>query len=298
MAGAQVLFTSNLDTSTGWTTVQEATPSSLATYGYDYSALGIPASPNGGGTTIGLRMAANTTATVQAITAATVATFTGIYRVTFDFWGNSVGPFPAGGTGSTEYIGGGVGFSGTNPRAGASLLTTIEGGSGVDWRLDKGATAQTIASGSYNSAVASRDGNDPFFSGAFIGQSAPAAQTTLFPTIQTGTIGNGSVGFKWYVMQIDVDSSAGTAAFSIINPTNNASSLIGTLTQTGGAVAVTGSGSLTLLDSFTSVSNSNLANDLVFAVFDNYSVVQIPEPTGMALLGLATIVLGRRRARA
>lgn len=141
VAHSQILFTSTLDTPVGWTTVQEATPSSLATYGYDYSSVGIPASPNGGGTTLGLRLAANANGTVQAITAATLLSFTGQYRVTFDFWGNSVGPFPGGGTGSTEFLGGGVGFSGTAPRAGASLLMSGEGGSSsVDWRLDKGTT--------------------------------------------------------------------------------------------------------------------------------------------------------------
>lgn len=295
VAHSQVLFTSTLDTSTGWTTIQEAVPSSMATYGYNYSAIGIPASPNGGGSTIGLRLAANTNTTVQAITAATTATFTGNYRVNFDFWGNTVGPLPVGGTGSTEYVGGGVGFSGTTPRAGASLLTTIEGGSATDWRLDKGATAQTVASGSYNPAIISRDGGDPYFSSAFIGQSPPAAQTTLFPATQTGTIANGSTGFKWYVMQIDVDSTAGTASFSILNPTTSVLTNIGTLTQTGGAVAVTGSGSLTLLDAFTSVSNSSLTDDLVFGIYDNYTVTQIPEPSGAMLLGLACLFMNRRR---
>lgn len=292
---SQVLFASNLDSSTGWTTVQEAAPSSAATFGYNYSAIGIPASPNGGGSTTGLRLAANSNTTIQAITAATTANFSGNYRVKFDFWGNTVGPLPGGGTGSTEYVGGGVGFSGTAPRAGASLLTTIEGGSTIDWRLDKGAAAQAIAGGPYNPAILSRDGADPYFSAAFIGQSPPAPQTALFPLTQTGTIANGSTGFKWYTMQIDVDSIAGTAAFGIINPTSSVLTNIGTLTQTGGAVAVTGSGSLTLLDGFTSVSNANLTDDLVFAIYDNYSVTQVPEPTGMMLLGLSCLAMTRRR---
>ena len=286
---AQVLFTSNLDTNAGWSVVQEAVPSSSATFGFNYSTLGIPASPNGGGSTTGLRMAANTNTTIQAITAATTATFTGNYRVTFDMWGNSAGPFPAGGTGSTEYIGGGVGFSGTSPRAGASLLTTIEGGSATDWRLDKGAAAQAIAvGGPYNPAILSRDGGDPYFSAAFPGQTPPVVQA------QVGTVTNGAIGFKWYSMQIDVDGTAGTATFSILNPSTNVLTNIGTLTQTGGAVAVTGSGSLTLLDAFTSVSNADLNADMVFAIYDNYRVV-VPEPSSMLLLGLSGLLIGRRR---
>jgi hypothetical protein len=95
---AQILFQSDLNSSTGWTIVQE-TPSSLATFGYDYSVVGIPPSPNGGGTTLGLRLAANNNTSVQAITAATTATFSGQFRVTFDFWGNTNGPLPGGGNG-------------------------------------------------------------------------------------------------------------------------------------------------------------------------------------------------------
>ena len=34
----------------------------------------------------------------------------GPYTVQFDFWINANGPFPAGGRGSTEYVGGAVGF--------------------------------------------------------------------------------------------------------------------------------------------------------------------------------------------
>src|SRR5262245_44066181 len=74
---AQILFQSDLDTNTGWTVLQEPAPSSQATFGYDYSFLGIPPSPNGGGSTIGLRLAANTNASIQAITAATTASFSG-----------------------------------------------------------------------------------------------------------------------------------------------------------------------------------------------------------------------------
>ena len=161
-AHSQILFQSNLDTNTGWTVLQEAVPSSLANFGFDYSALGIPPSPNGGGTTFGLRLAANANSTIQAITAATTATFSGQFRVTFDFWGNTNGPLPGGGTGSTEHVGGGVGFSGTAPRKGASMLTSIEGGvgsTGLDWRLDKDAAAQPLSSGFYNPAITSLDVN-------------------------------------------------------------------------------------------------------------------------------------------
>jgi hypothetical protein len=292
-AHGQTLFQSNLDTNTGWTIFQEAAPSSLATFGFDYSTLGIPASPNGGGTTQGLRLAANANGTIQAITAATTATFSGQFRVTFDFWGNTNGPLPAGGTGSTEYLGGGVGFSGTVPRKGASLLTSMEGGAATDWRLDKDAASQPLSTGFYNPGITSLDvtattsGNPGFyFTTPFPGQQAPAVQGIA------GTALNGTIAFGWHTMTILADSNAGTADFTI-DSTN-----IGTLTQATGALSIAGSGTLTLLDSFVSISNSDLAADQVFAVFDNYNVIAVPEPTGgVTLLGALGLLSFRRFRR-
>ena len=292
-----IVFESDLDTDGGWFIVQEVTnPSSRATFGYDYSGMGIPPSPNGGGSTIGLRLAANALGNVQAITAATTATFSGQYLVTFDFWGNTNGPLPVGGTGSTELLGGGVGFSGALPRKGASSLISIEGNvgttTGIDWRLDKDAAAQVLTSGFYNPAITSLNvtaatSTDPsfFFNGPFPGQSAPAVQGVA------GTAYNGTIAFGWHTMSILVDSDAGTAQFTID------STLLGTLTQTGGAVSTAGSGSLTLLDSFNSISSSDLTSDPVFAVFDNYKVESVPEPAVASLLALSALPLLRRRRR-
>ena len=50
------LFTSDLDDGTGWGVV--ADEDTEYSFGFDYSPFGIPAAPNGTGTT-GLRMAAN-----------------------------------------------------------------------------------------------------------------------------------------------------------------------------------------------------------------------------------------------
>lgn len=293
---AQVLFSSTLDTSTGWVLAGETVPSSLATFGYDYSVMGIPAAPSGTGTT-GLRMAANANGTIQALTASTTATFTtGQFRITFDFWANTNGPLPGGGTGSTELLGGGVGYSGTTPRAGASLLVSGEGGLTQDYRMDKSAAAQALgATGAlYNPAFTSLNVNaassatpaNPF-TAAFPGQSAPAAQSGT-----TGTALNGTVAFAWHTMTILADVDAGTASFWIDNLS------IGTLNQSGTTVSIAGSGSLTILDSAgTSISNADLSADLVFALFDNYKVEAVPEPSGLALLGLTGLTLLSRRRR-
>lgn len=285
---AQILFQSDLDSNTGWNVFQEATnPSSLATFGYDYSPLGIPASPNGGGTTTGLRLAANALGAIQAITAATTTTFSGQYRVTFDFWGNSDL-----GSAGTEYAGGGVGFSGIAPRKGASAITTIEGGAATDWRLDIDASSQGLATGYYNPSIISLNVNsttsgDPnfFFTGPF-----PAQQ----PPIQQGISGfpfNGTIAFGWHTMTILADSVAGTASFTID------STFLGTLDQHLTAVSIAGAGSLTLLDSFASISNADLTADLVFGLFDNYKVEQVPEPNAAFLVGLSALTLARRRRR-
>jgi hypothetical protein len=166
---------------------------------------------------------------------ATAATFSGQFRVTFDFWGNT----NLGGTGSTELLGGGVGFSGSAPRKGASFLTSIEGGVGgtnpLDWRLDKDATGQTLSTGFYNPAITSlsidaTSSANPsfFFTGPFPGQSAPAIQGT------TGTALNGTIAFGWHTVTILADSNAGTAQFTVD------STYLGTLNQSLGALSIAG----------------------------------------------------------
>lgn len=213
--------------------------------------------------------------------------------MTFDFWGNTNGPLPAGGTGSTEYLGGGVGFSGTAPRKGAGALTTMEGGAATDWRLDIDAQSQGLAPGYYNPLISSLNVNsttsaDPnsFFTGPFPGQQAPAIQGT------SGTALNGTIAFGWHTMTILADTVAGTAEFTID------STLLGTLDQRATPVSIEGAGSLTLLDSFTSVSDADLPSDLVFAVFDNYKVEVVPEPTVASLLALSAFTFLRRRRKA
>ena len=92
-------------------------------------------------------------------------------------------------------------------------------------------------------------------------------------------------------MTIEADSLAGTAKFTID------STYLGTLDQSLTIVDIEGAGSLTLLDAFTSVSSGDLTTDLVFAVFDNYKVEVIPEPSIGALIAASPILWLRRRRR-
>jgi len=273
-ARAEVLFESSLDTGAGWVVLQELAPSSTAAFGFDYAPLGIPPAPGGDGSTRGLRLAANANGTIQAITAATAGSFFGPHVVTVDFWGNTNGPLPAGGTGSTEFLGGGVGFNtlAEVPRSGASLLVSMEGNAATDWRLDKGAASQLLTTGFYNPAITSLNvtgatSADPgfFFTAPFPGRPAPAAQAGT-----AGTPFNGTVAFGWHTLTILANAAPGTAEFWVD------ATLIGRLSAGKTGITTEGAGSLTLLDPFTSVSSSDLNADLVFALFDNYRVQTLP----------------------
>jgi hypothetical protein len=295
----QVLFSDGFDSDANWTT--QGTADTTAQFGYDYSTMGIPPSPNGGGTTVGLRMTANeTSGAANEISALpTGLTVSGLYEIQFDFWANANGPFPDGGGGSTEFIGGGAGFNGGEPgRDGASLIVTGEGGSSRDYRLYKNSGEQFIESEQYNPALESTNGSDPVFAAAFPGQSAPSLQQSNYAQ-QTGSTRDGSAGFAWRTMKILVDSDAvgvgatndpGIARFEIDGL------WIGTVDNSNGGAVVdmTGGVGVIYADLFDSVSDNA---ELSFGLFDNFVVTQVPEPAGLTLLGLGglLVLLTRRR---
>lgn len=274
------LFESNLDTNTGWVIRNHA--DTAYEFGWDFTSMGIPASP--GGSTAGLKMEANITAGSAAyVWAVTEDTFSGQYAIEFDMWINANGPFPGGGGGSTEFIGGGAGR--VDPlwaMDGGSLLVDGEGGSTRDYRMYKHTGEQYAASGQYTGP--SQDGSDAHYADHFPGQQAPAWQQANYGQ-QTGAVKDGSIGFAWRHMIITVDSDAGTANFAIDGLS------IGTLdTNIGNPVELAGHAQLIYADMFSSVSD-NAA--LSFGVFDNFVVT--PEPTSLTLLALGCVALLRRR---
>src|SRR3954470_18791916 len=116
---AVTLFSDDFDSNTSANyTPNVSSSDTRVTFAYDYSPDGIPASPHSaGGTTRGLKLEANivSPAATEGLTL-TPSSFSasGDYKVTFDLWMNANGPFPGGGTGSTEFVTAGVGYDGSS----------------------------------------------------------------------------------------------------------------------------------------------------------------------------------------
>ena len=113
---AQTLYSDNfdLDSSLDWA-VSSSSKDTSTIFFWDYSALGIPSAPHSvGGTTRGLRFAVNMAdAAAAGISASPLGqSFSGDYTLSFDLWINANGPFPGGGTGSTEFFTAGVSVPG------------------------------------------------------------------------------------------------------------------------------------------------------------------------------------------
>src|SRR5687767_3219559 len=120
-AQGQVLFQDNFDTTpaSAWTVVGRGS-GDVATIGFDYSTLGIPAAPNSAGTTVGAILYGNQPGNPQPSNPATTGvsilptgqSFSGDYQLRYDVWQNYPGPYPAGGQGSTHLTGAGLNASG------------------------------------------------------------------------------------------------------------------------------------------------------------------------------------------
>ncbi|TWT91071.1 hypothetical protein Mal64_14700 [Pseudobythopirellula maris] len=253
-ASAQVLFENDLSSGAGWSLVHEDDPSdNFATFGFDYSTFGIPEAPNtkpGDGATSGLQMIVNRDLErINSVAAfPTGMSFSGKYTYQFDLWMNCIGPFPLGGSGSTEMGGGAVGFDNTSttPLSGASLLVTGEGGDSADWRLYAHDEAQafsthidpeTEVNDLYAPELphANANAND-YLGPIFPGKTAPAAQTDPNPPVptngldQSGTLADGTIGFRWVTFKYTVDTDAGTAFVQATDAETDVTADIGTFT--------------------------------------------------------------------
>lgn len=272
----QTLFADGFDVNTAanWITNRSSTDTRV-TFNYDYSADGIGSAPNSAGsTTRGVKFEANM---VNGVTAAinispVGQSFGGDYRLHFDMWINANGPFPLGGTGSTEHLTAGVGTAGNSVQwspgsaDGVWFATDGEGQAtdtstaSPDWRAYVGSTLQAAISGVYVGGTESnvRGNGHPYYASAFPGgQTAPASQQIAHPQ-QTGGLAVGTVGFAW--RDVVVNRTGGTVEWFIdglkIAAINNA-----TLTASNIFVGY--------WDSFTSLSDNQA---LSFGLVDNVRV--------------------------
>jgi hypothetical protein len=213
-----VVFADDFDTDTAaqWTLNRSSVANTRVTFNYDYAADGIPAAPNSvGGTTRAVKFEANMTgSTTAALSLSPVGqSFSGDYRLRFDMWMNANGPFPGGGTGSTEYLTAGLGTAGNRVQWTGSgstadgywFVVSGEGGASdtsapADYGAYSGTGIQSAASGVYASGTDSnaRGNVNPYYTTAFPGgQTPPPLQQANYPTKQTGALAAGTVGFAW-----------------------------------------------------------------------------------------------------
>src|SRR5262245_45441803 len=224
---AAPLFSDNFNTAASaanYSLVSTDATSSFATYAYDYSVMGIPSAPHSGdGTTKGLKLDANfsTPNAAEAISVFTNASYSGDYRVRFDAWLNVNGPFPDGGSGSTNYLTAGVGGDGTtnnfvaNTGFGGWTAVNGENGSGIDYRLYKDATLQGVATAQYAAGTAAnaRNGLNGYYDqlgNVDVSNLPVQGANNGGPAQQNGTSFKGSFGMAWHEVKLVVDPDGGT----------------------------------------------------------------------------------------
>lgn len=277
-AAAQVLYTSELNSNDGWTIV--ADEDTDYEFDFDYTTFGIPANPNSSASaTTGLKLAANLEdpAAAAAISATpTGFSASGSYQVKADFWLN----FNTSG-GTTEYQGAFVGYDPAgSPINGIGILGDSDGDSGSDYRIY-----------SAGAQVAARNNSEADIAAAFPGATVPALQSddTQFDPINVSvTAADGTLGFAWHTLTIDVNGTTGMVDLSIND------FLMGTVDSSADPSALEGGIALSFADLFSSVSTKP---EFSFGIFDNVSVTQVPEPNSMVLAAFGILAIGCVRRR-
>jgi len=335
-ASAAILYSDNfnVDSSANWTVnIAPSTPAAVATqqqatFAYDYSALGIPPAP-GSSDTLGLRLRANipgsaaspvTTRPGQTLSGLSVSptgqNFGSNYQAKFYAWSNFNGAPNASGLadnanseGGTNNVMFAIGTSGTVPLVvgntglaaspaamdAIGFATTGDGGITNDYRIYP-ASGTIVPSGDSRYAAGATSNTALYYQGLFGTHTAPAGQQAVataeygsdaFPT-QAGATQAGAFGFAWHkvlltklnnIVTWDVDD----ARIATIDTS--------TITLGGANIALGES------DVNTSTTRHPI---LLFTVFDNLVVSDVPEPACgfLLLVGLAAGMISRRGRRA
>ena len=294
-----VVFSDDFDsnTSANWVTNESSADNSVV-FNYNYANDGIASAPHSsGGTTKGVRFQANlTAAVVAAINISPVGqSFAGDYRLHFDMWINTDGPFPGGGSGSTEFLTAGIGTTGHNVQWTGSPTTAdgywfsvdAEGGvSGTsttsgDYLGYIGTAGQQPSAGIYYAGTdtTAHDNANPYYLAGYPGgQSAPALQQSTYGN-QTGALALGTVGFTWHDVIVSRKGSVVDWAIDGIKV-----STISNATFTANNVFIG------FWDPFASLSANNAES---FGLVDNVRVEQpIAGPTITAQTTNLTVVQG------
>lgn len=284
-ASAQELFRDQMIDRSAWGI--NNTSDTVATFNYDYSADGIPEAPSSLGSdvaTAGLKLEANTSASAGHYMSLYPLgeSYTGNYRLRFDAWTNyDVNERINGGSaGTTEFIGGGVGYDNTSTDVGvgAQLIFTNDGGSGSDWRAFEDGTFIDGA----DMTAGSRNGFDAHYSDFLPGVTPPAGQSQ--DAFVDGVAG--SPGFQW--ITVDMEVYYDTVVVNIEKPGGDTLSIVNI---DASSYSTDGNVMVFYADFFSSVT---ARPDLTFGLIDNV-VVSVPEPASMAMFGLAGLVALRRR---
>ncbi len=291
-----VLFRDEMVDPNGWGKNANSTDNT-ATFNYNYSADGIPEAPNsqgGDAATRGVKLEANNTNFVDSADFFTLyplgQSFSGNYQLRFDAWQNysTFDREQDGGAGTTEFLGGGIGYDGTTAdvASGVQAIETGDGGSGSDYRVfssDSSVPSQYfLASGEMwcgsRNATGCTTYTDQYPAGSGV---PPAAQG------QTGSPNQnraGSSAFQWYTWQFSVRNDiVSVQQFNKLGErlvvatwdNSDPNDAIPTATTDGNI-------SIFYADFFSSVSPSAA---LMFGIVDNV-IVTVPEPATLAVFGL------------
>ncbi len=266
-----IAFSDNFDTDTSasWNINATDLADVEYTFGFDYSAGGllIPPAPNSPGTTLGLRLAANVAApnSAEAITLSPIGqSFGGDYVLRFDMWMNAHGPFPGGGTGSTEFLTAGVGYDNTTPNrafgigSGGWFACSAEGGSGSDYHAYK----DSVLEGFPSFFAGTRNASGIYYSGLGGIDVGALGQNAAFPATQTGILQTGAAGFDWH--EISIYRSGNIVRWVIDDlPIAEIDASVGATFPLAGNISIGYS------DPFTSLANEP---GLIFGLIDNLVV--------------------------